>query len=409
MRPFLIAMLLLALTGCGGKEDAASAHRSGPPSRGGHGETTAAVPVEVAEVARRNISSFIETNCTLEAENEVDIVSRTASPIVALLVEEGDRITRGQVLARLDAQEYRAQLEIARVTLQEATLGYERAQSLQQQSLISSEVFDAAQSKHETAAAQHKISKILLGYTEIVAPFDGLVITRYVNFAEQVSTNTPLFRISDFDPMLCPIQVPERDLNLLHKQQPAYLEFEAFKDDRFEAAVLRINPVVDAATGTIKVTLAVQARGKLRPGMFARVFVETATHTDTLVIPKVALALDSIGDTVYVFADAAASRRDVVLGFQQGDFVEVLEGLTEQELVIVVGQDGLSDGTPIQILQHDVPQAKSAPAEQPEQGRGKRPDVSNMTPEQLERIKQRMRSKGMTEKQIEERLAARPQ
>jgi membrane fusion protein (multidrug efflux system) len=351
-------VLLLSLTGCGGENAGGGKEGDAPHGKGGGrphakgGEArAAAVPVEVSPVIVRSISSFIETNGTLEAENEVDIVARAAGQIEKLSVEEGDAIRRGQILARLDDREYSAQLEIARVTLNETRLAFERAQELQEQALISPETYEQALAAYESAKARYEVDNITLGYTEVKSPFDGLVIKRYVNFAEQVGVNSPLFRISDFDPLLCPIQVPERDLPRLRTGQQAYLTIESYPEERFDAATLRISPVVDPATGTIKVTLAVTSRGLLRPGMFARVFVETATRQNAMVIPKAALSLDSIGDTVYVAAGPAASRREVSLGYQQGDFVEVLSGLSAGEQVIVVGHDGLSDGTPVQILQ----------------------------------------------------------
>jgi membrane fusion protein (multidrug efflux system) len=169
--------------------------------------------------------------------------------------------------------------------------------------------------------------------------------------AEQVSANAPLYRISDFDPLLAPVQVPERELPRLHLEQLAYLTVDPYPGQRFEASVLRVSPVVDAATGTIKVTLQVDPRDLLRPGMFARVFIEIETRDDALVIPKAALSLESIGDTVFVAIDGVAARREVVLGFEEGDFIEVASGVEEGDAVVVVGQDGLSDGTPIRILE----------------------------------------------------------
>jgi RND family efflux transporter MFP subunit len=366
IRRLAISLLLLAaavVPGCSGPssqgEGERRAHRSGAHAderQGGDqagrasAGATAAVPVETALVVRRIISSYIETNGTLEAENEVDIVARTAAPIVELRVEEGDAVRAGQLLARLDELEYRADLEIARVALNETKLAFERAERLKEENLVSPESYEQALSAHESAQARFDASRILLGYTEIKAPFDGLIIARYVKQAEQVSANTPLYRLSDFDPLLCPVQVPERDLPRLHLRQRAYLTVEPYPEERFDASVLRVSPVVDASTGTIKVTLQVSPRGLLRPGMFARVFIETDTREDALVIPKSALSLESIGDTVFVAADGIAARREVVLGFQEGDFVEVVMGVEEGEAVVVVGQDGLSDGTPIQIL-----------------------------------------------------------
>jgi membrane fusion protein (multidrug efflux system) len=166
-----------------------------------------------------------------------------------------------------------------------------------------------------------------------------------------VSVNTPLYRLSDFEPLLAPVQVPERELSRLHLRQRAYLTVEPYPGERVDASMLRISPVVEAATGTIKVTLQVAPRDLLRPGMFARVYIETESRDDALVIPKSALSLEIIGDTVFVAADGIAARREVELGFEEGDFVEVSSGVEEGDAVVVVGQDGLSDGTPIRILE----------------------------------------------------------
>lgn len=415
----------------------AGSERGGGPSGpggaawGGAG-SSAAVPVEAAIVLRREISSFIETNGTLEAENEVDLVSRVAAPVVLLNVEEGDRVDRGDLLARLDDEEIRAKAGISRANLNESRLALERAERLHEASLISPEDYEQALTRFDTSRAQFESDQIELGYTEIRAPFSGLIIGRYVNFAEQVSPNSRLFRISDFDPLLCPIQVPERDLSKVELDQSAYLTVEAWPDQRFAARVLRISPIVDATTGTIKVTLAVESVGLLRPGMFASVFLKTETRSGALVIPRAALSLDSIGDTVYVAANGTAQRREVELGFQEGDLVEVVRGLESGESIVVVGQDGLSDGTPIRVLsamfdttpdvgkspdqvyQEEYPQGPPRGESETPRGRGgfpgRRgggpPDFSKMSPEQVQRIRVRMKARGLTDAQIDERMGS---
>jgi RND family efflux transporter MFP subunit len=420
IRPLALVLLpaaVLFAAGCGGDSEG----KPGGPGGGyggpgggfagsvAPGEQAAAVPVEVLPVESRPISTYIETNGALEAENEVDIVARTSGPVVELLVEEGMAVDEGQLLARIDDVEYRAQLEISRVTLNETRLAFERAERLQESELISPESFEQAESAYDSARAQFEANRILLGYTEIRAPFKGLIIVRYINFAEQLAAGAPLFRVSDFDPLLCPIRVPEKDLAKLRVGQRAYLTLEPFPTERFDADVLRISPVVDPSTGTIKVTLEVATRGKLSPGMFARVFVETATKPQALVVPKAALSLESIGDTIYVVDGEVASRREVELGFSEGDFVEIVSGAVAGEPVVVVGQDGLSDGTPVRIL-GTAGAAAAAPGPPVRSaggppGGGRPPlDLANMTPEQLERARGMMRSRGMTDEQIEERI-----
>jgi membrane fusion protein (multidrug efflux system) len=394
-----------------GTQHESSKHGSG--GFGGAPANSTAVPVEVAAVARRSISFYIQSNGTLEAENEVDVVARTSGPIEELRTEEGRVVSKGRLLARIEDDEIRAQVEIGRVSLEEARLNFERAERLYGIQLVSPEEYEQAKSRFETARAQYQGNQLQLAYTEIRAPFSGRIVERYIDAAQQVSAGTPLFRLSDFDPLLCPVQVPERELPRLRLDQTAYLTVEAWPEERFDAKVLRISPVVDAGTGTIKVTLDVGARDKLRPGMFARVFLKTDTHDGAIVIPKSALSLESLGDTVFVHRDGSAERRDVEIGFEEGDSVEVLSGVSPGEQVVVVGQDGLSDGTPIQVLgsagHSGGVQIATGDRSSAAPGRGRPdgggiPDPNQMTPQDLERMKERMRSRGLTEADIEDRL-----
>ena len=471
----LSMLLLTSLVGCGGSDEgggggdhgaasgAANGNARGHGGGGGRpgggpgggrpggerGTASPAIPVEVVTVERRPIAAYLETNGTLEAENEVDLVARMAGPIVELSAEEGRQVRAGALLAKIDDAEIRAQMEVARVDLQEARLAYERAQELHGDGLISLEEFERTRAVFETSRAQLQGQEVELSFTEIRAPFDGLVIRRYIKFAEYVTNGSPLFRISDFQPLLCPIRVPERELQRLAVGQSAFVTVEAWRGDRFPARVLRIRPVVEADTGTVEVTLEVNGGGKLRPGMFASVFLEVDRRADALVIPKAALVLESLGDTVFLVeagtgeaTDSAvrggqvAVRRDIELGFEERDAVEVLVGLQEGEKVVVLGQSGLSDGTPVRILAGaaataprggtrpdgagtgpassgapGVPEASGASGPGGPSGPGGRDgggfDPSQRTEEPLERVKARMRERGLTDEQIEERLRQR--
>jgi membrane fusion protein (multidrug efflux system) len=366
-RALVLAVLGLsaALAGCGSTPPGEAAAKRGPETEPGRADAregeTAAVPVEVAAVARRSVAAYIETNGALEAENDVRIVARIAGPIVELLTEEGRTVRKGQLMARIDPREARAQVQIAEVALREAERAFERAESTFEAQLISQADYDQALAAKESAEATLAERRVQLGYTSITAPFDAVVVERMVKLADHVTVNQELFRISDFDPLLCKIQVPEKELPRLHKGQPAYLTVEAWPNERFPARALRLSPVVDAATGTVRVTLEVEARERLRPGMFASVFLEVDRRPRALTIPKAALSLESLGDTVYVVNGSVAARRPVKLGYEEADIVEVADGLAEGDRVIVVGQDGLSDGTPIRILEGPGAEAPAPP------------------------------------------------
>lgn len=396
---FLCCAMVLLTAGCGGSGgDQASPKDRGPGGMGpgqGAKEPSAAVPVKVEVVTLGAISRHIETNGTLEAENEVDIVARTVGPITELLVEEGDRVTKGQLLARIDDREALNQAAISRVSRDEAQLAFDRAQTTLEGGLVSQEAYDAAVSKLQTAKVQLESAELQLAYTEIRAPFSGQVAIRYVKRAQYVTSGTSLFRISAFDPLLCPIEVPEKDLGRIAKGQSAHLEVEAFPEERFEAKVERIRPTLEAATGTVTVTLEVDAQGKLRPGMFARVYLEIDRHDGVVVIPREAMVLDSIGDTVFVRTGDVAERREINLGFREGESVEVLEGLRHGEELIVLGQEGLADQTPVSVLDEPASDARPGPSGGPD---------GELTPERLEEITARMRDRGMSDDEIAERI-----
>jgi membrane fusion protein (multidrug efflux system) len=376
----------LAVAACGSKDAApdegarngapGGAPGAGRPGAGGaKSAAAAAVPVEVTRVSRRSVAAYIETNGALEAENDVLIVARTSGPIVELATEEGHHVRKGELMARIDPAEARAQVQIAKVALREAERAYERARSTFEAQLISQADYDQALSAKESAEATLADRQVQLSHTTIQAPFDAVVVERMVKLADNVAPNQQLFRISDFDPLLCKIQVPEKELPRLHKGQPAHLTVEAWPKERFPAKVLRVSPVVDAATGTVRVTLEVEARERLRPGMFASVFLEADRRDGALTIPKAALSLESLGDTVYTVKGDVAARKPITLGYEEADVVEVRSGLQEGDLVITVGQDGLSDGTPIRILEGPGAKGLTRRAEAGPRGDANRPAV----------------------------------
>ncbi len=405
--PAVLLLLAAAASGCGGGDEPAAGGPGGPPrggppgggfpgGAGSGGGAGTAVPVEVVEVVRGEISAFIETNGTLEAEREVDIVARTAGPLVEILTEEGRFVRAGDLLARIDETELRAQVEISRVALSQAEVAYERARASLESQIVSQEVYDTALSTLESARAQLNGNEIQLAYARIEAPFGGLIIERAVKQGETLTNGQRLFRVSDFDPLLCQISVPERDLTRLSVGQRAHIEVEAFPGETFDGRVLRISPVVDATTGTIRVTLEVNRRDRLSPGMFSTVRLVTDVRAEALILPKRALSLESLADEVFVVEDGVARRRPLTLGYEEDDQVEVTGGLAAGDRVIVVGQDGLTDETPVQILAgpgaEEVPARRAAAPASPD-------------PAQMEMMRERMRARGMSEEDIEARIA----
>ncbi len=246
----IVLMTLLLLTSCRGDEQSQGGGRGQQGQQGQRGqrgqsgqmnggpeENTMAVPIEVSPVKRDRIAQHFETNGALEAENEVDLVARTNGPVVELMAEEGDRVKKDQLLARLDAREAQSQVAISKVGRDEAQMSLNRSLRSFEGGLISQELHDAAVSKLQAAQAQLEAAELQLTYTEIRAPFDAVVVARNIKNAQYVTNGTTLFRVSDFGLLLCRVEIPERELSSLNPGQKARVEVDAFRDLVFSAQV----------------------------------------------------------------------------------------------------------------------------------------------------------------------------
>ena len=344
---------LLALSagyGCDDKEG--SAPSWGGRGGGGWGQRgeTAAIPVRAEAVERRDMYAYVQTHARLEAERSVGVVARAAGLVMELLAEEGSQVAAGQALARLDKDQLVLWRQQAQVAVDQAELAHERTTSLFDRALVSQEELDAARHQLENARLNLAEADLNLEYGDIRAPIAGIVMRRDVELGDMVNPNQALFTIADLDPLLARIRIPESRLQQVSVGQPAKVEIDALAGGPFSGEVRMINPGVDPASGTVKVTLEVPAGDNgLRPGMFAAVRLITGVHPATLVVPKQALILETDADDVLLFDDGLVRRARVELGYSEGDRVEIVSGLRDGDQVITVGQEGLKDGQSVRL------------------------------------------------------------
>jgi membrane fusion protein (multidrug efflux system) len=190
-----------------------------------------------------------------------------------------------------------------------------------------------------------------LSYTEVRAPVRGTITARLVNVGDQVQIGQQLFDIIDFESLVARIYVPEKNLRELKTGLPARIFAPAVTDEVLPGSVLRIAPVVDPRSGTVKVTVQVGELPGLRPGLFVDVQLVTAVHEDALLVPKRALVHD--GDLVYVYRlgeGRRAERVRVEPVLADRDFVEPAAALATGDTVVVAGQAGLEDGALVELV-----------------------------------------------------------
>lgn len=346
----LIALSTLPiLTGCG-----ADANSSNPPEKD---DAPVSIPVEVSEVSFGDVSSSFAGTATLVPERQTTAVAKLGGIALEIMVEEGDRVEAGQVLARLERDRYEFQARQTEARLRKLENELKRASELHQRDLISTDEYERIRFDTEAQRAAYDLARLDLAHTEIRAPIAGVVADRMVKVGNLVTQNQPLFMIDDFDPLWAVLHVPERELNLLDAGQKASLQVDAFPGHEFAGEVLRISPVVDAETGTFKVTVTFSDdSGRLRPGLFGRVQVVHDSRMNVPLVPQSALMSEDGEVAVFVARKQddgdgyTAERRTVKTGYTGAGGVEILQGVQEGEAVVTAGKNSLRDGAVIRII-----------------------------------------------------------
>ena len=360
-----IALAMAGTLACGGEEEAeesaAQNQRGGRPGMGGMGgsaRTGASIPVEVKTVNRGNIAATLLTYTSLEAERHVDVVSRTQGLVETILVEEGDRVEEGQPLAQLDTDALELTLQEREVNMNSLESNYNRSRELQEQELLSSQEFEQTKFQYEAARTQYESAKLQLAYATIRSPFSGIITERLIEVGNLVNANDVVFRTADLDPLLARIHVPEKDIGQVRAGQSVRINVEG-SNQTHTGRVARISPIVDPQSGTVKVTVEIRdRRGTLRPGMFTTVNLVIAIHEDVLQVEKKALVAEAEGSYAFLFQDGTAEKRLLDIGIAEGDYVEVLSGLSDGDSIITVGQEGLRNGAPVRIAGQIPPAAE---------------------------------------------------
>ena len=239
----LLAILALTVVSCAPGEDESKTFAEGAASDGDRKEE--AVPVEVVALERGTIESALRFSATLEAERDVRVLAEAQRRVVELKVEEGDAVRAGSLLIRLQDDAQRSALNKAEIELRQATREFDRQKSLSEQNLVSEQAYNDAALVFDQAGIAVDDARRNLAYTEVRAPFSGIVTERMVNVGDHVTLNQPLFRIVDFDSIVARIYVPEKELPALATGLEIRLTAEAIGGVSFFGSVDRISPVVD--------------------------------------------------------------------------------------------------------------------------------------------------------------------
>lgn len=357
--PLRLAMLpllcgVLALSACKGGGPAPEAQAK----NGEQAKAADAVPVEAVTASRRAVAASYTGTTTLEPRAESQVVAKTSGVALAVMVEEGQQVSAGQALVRLDPDRARLAVAQAEAQMRKLENNYHRARQLVDQQMISANDVDQIKFDLENARAQYNLTKLELSYTTVVAPISGMIASRSIKTGNFVQINTPIFRIVDNSRLEATLNVPERELATLKAGLPVLLQADALPGKTFEGVVDRVASVVDAGSGTFRVVCAF-ADKTLQPGMFSRIRIDYDQRADALVVPRIAL-LDDGDPAVFVIRDGKAARVPVKVGYADGEWLEIREGLKAGDRVVTAGKVALRDGSSVQVIGDPAPKTVAA-------------------------------------------------
>jgi membrane fusion protein, multidrug efflux system len=380
---YLVALVLAAgLSACSQPGDAKQKETA--KSTIGGIERDIVTPVEAEWPKRGTIAAYFETTSRIMAENRVEITTKISGTCIEIRAEEGDLVREGQLLAVLDQPEAHQALAAAEIQVPHRKVEFERATKELSFGLTSQAAADAARASYEQALANVRQQRVQVDNLTVRAPITGVITARNVQMGQVVPMGQPIFSMVDPESYILRITPPEQELPRLRRGQLAHVNIDALGGRLYEATVRRINPAVDAMSGTIEVVLdfdkAIQEQ--LMDAAFARVRLVMETREDVLLVPKDAIIEENARKYVFVVHEqeeqdadagpvaastvaetaamdalegapqrvtAVAERVEVRVGLEDREHVEILSGLDDAALVITLGQHNLKAGSRITV------------------------------------------------------------
>lgn len=316
-------------------------------------DSTSAIPVEVAYAGNGEISAYYSSTATLEADEEARVVAKVRGVVKELRVEEGDFVNAGEILAQLEDEQLEIEAQRAKATMDRLYNEFRRNAELYEKNLISAEQYENAKFEYEAQKSAYELANLKIEYSQIRAPISGVVSERLIKVGNMINTDEEVFKITDFDPLLAVLHVPEHEMNKLQKGQTALMHFDAIPGESFRGQVLRVSPTINPETGTFKVTISISDESRqLKPGMFGRVRIVYDTRPNALLIPKNAVITEDGLSSVFVITNNMAYRKPVNTGYVNGNNVEILNGLNKADTVVTIGQSSLQDSALVEIVSY---------------------------------------------------------
>lgn len=360
--PLIIGLLFVSLLyACGKKENKVVEEKI--------------INVKVYLAEKKSVRPYIEATGSLNPFEEVIVSAEVDGIIKDIKVDEGTPVSRGMLLATISETDYdldvkrsEAALKQAEATFANTKLEFQRKSALYKEQLITQQQFDdvstrlaLAEADVERAKSTLSLAKQKLIKTKIYSPIDGFVKEKKVTAGNYARNGSNLFVVIKNNPLKLNFTVSEKEIGKLKKGQDVIFKVDAFGDKEFKGKVNIIYPSLEEKTRSLQVeALSPNTDSSLKPGLFAKVILYTGEAKDAILIPAISLLYEGDKVRAFVVEGDVAKLRNLKIGQQYKiasktdekeskviEFIEVIEGIKEGEIVVTVGQQNLSDNAKV--------------------------------------------------------------
>ncbi len=344
MLRFAFALLIvssLLLTGCSDTEPATSSRDN------------TATPIAVWTLERRELSRPLRLSATVQPYQHVHLASRTAAQVSEVRVREGDQVEQGELLARLDVSEARAELQRAVAEVRSAQLDFDRSQQLRERGIATREEFQRAELALDVARSQRDLWQARVAYGDITAPISATITARHIEPGEAVDQQQTLFELADMQQLVLRPGLSEQDLPLLNVGQTMPFTLDALPELGLEAELTRLFPAARSGSRLIEIELQLPEdswQQGVRPGYLARIDTRIDRRPDTLIVPAQAIATDADGDYVYLLEDDQLERRGISAGITRGRWREITDGLSSGDRILASNPLDMRSGEQVEVV-----------------------------------------------------------
>jgi RND family efflux transporter MFP subunit len=289
-------------------------------------------------------------------DQQATLYAKVSGYLQAINVDKGDRVRVGAVLAHIEVPELLASRAKQQAELRTAEAEYGRLQESLQRApdLVVPQMVDQARGRLEIARASLEQSETMLRYGTLTAPFSGVITQRYVDPGALIQAGTSsgaaIVTLMDFSKVRLQVAVPELEASRVAVGQPVSVSTENLPGTQFEGKVARFTYALDAASRTMLAEVSLEnPQLTLRPGMLVTAKLGIERRDNAAIVSSEALIMEKTNAFVYAIADGKAVKHPIKIGFNDGKNVEVLEGVTPTDAIILVGKLSMADGQPVHV------------------------------------------------------------